>query len=80
MGDWTGGETVTCENVTIILSTSLPILEWCLTATCYKWENVKSISSIDTGCVSIEHRAKTDWSKRPETSMSARRPSSHAAS
>jgi hypothetical protein len=58
--DWvTGleGETVTCEDVTFRLSTSLPIL---LTATCDKWENGKSISSIDTGHVSIEHGAKTD--------------------
>ncbi len=32
----------------------------CLTATCDKWENGKSISSIDTGRASIEHGAKTD--------------------
>ncbi len=32
----------------------------CLTATCDKWENGKSISSIDTGHASIEHGAKTD--------------------
>jgi hypothetical protein len=55
-----GGETLTCEYVTIKLSTSLPILEGCLTATCDKWENGKSISSIDTGHASIEHRAKID--------------------
>jgi hypothetical protein len=32
----------------------------CLTATCDKWENGKSISSIDTGHASIEHGAKTN--------------------
>ena len=61
--DWvTGleGETVTCEDVTIKLSTSLPILEGRLTVTCNKWENGKSISSIDTGHASIQHGAKTD--------------------
>jgi RNA recognition motif-containing protein len=61
--DWvTGpeGETVTCEDVTIKSSTSLPILEGCLTATCDQWENGKSISSIDTGQASIAHGAKTD--------------------
>ncbi len=54
------GETVTCEDVTIEWSTSLPILEGCLTATCDKWENGKSISSFDTGSASIEHGAKTN--------------------
>jgi hypothetical protein len=54
------GETVTCEDVNIKWSTSLPILEGCLTATCYKLENGKSISSVDTGSASIEHGAKTD--------------------
>ncbi len=56
------GGAVTCEDVTIKLSTSLPILEGCLTATCDKWENGKSISSIDTGSASmpVEHGAKTD--------------------
>ncbi len=32
----------------------------CLTATCDKWENGNSISSIDTGHASIEHGTKTD--------------------
>jgi hypothetical protein len=32
----------------------------CLTATCDKWENGKSIRSIDSGHASIEHGAKTD--------------------
>ncbi len=61
--DWvTGleGGTVTCEGVTFELSTSPPILEGCLTATCDKWENSKSISPIDTGHASIGHGAKTD--------------------
>ncbi len=61
--DWvTGpeGETVTCEDVTIRSSNSLPILEGCLTATCDQWEHGKSISSIDTGQASIAHGAKTD--------------------
>jgi hypothetical protein len=50
------GETVTCEVVTFKWRTSRPILEGCLTATCNKWENGKSISSIDTGHASIEPR------------------------
>ncbi len=54
------GETVTCEDVTFNWSTSLPILEGCLTATCDNWENGKSISSIDTSHASIGHGAKTD--------------------
>ncbi len=61
--DWvTGleGETATCEDVTIKLSTSLPILEGCLTAPCDKWGNGKSISSIDIGHVSIELGVKTN--------------------
>jgi hypothetical protein len=57
-------ETVTCEDVTqtIKSSTSLPILEGGLTASCNQWENCKSISSIDTGQASIAHAsgAKTD--------------------
>jgi hypothetical protein len=44
----------------IKLSTSLPILEGCLSAACDKRENGKSISSIDTSQASIMHRAKTD--------------------
>ncbi len=64
--DWvTGleGQAVTCADVTFRSSTSLPILEGCLTATCDKWENGKtttSISSVDTGHASMEHGAKTD--------------------
>ena len=53
------GETVTCKDVTFRLSTSLPILEGCLTASCDKWENGKSISLIDTGHANIEYGAKT---------------------
>ena len=61
--DWvTGleGKTVTCDGVTIKLSTSLPILDGYLTAICDKWENGKPISSIDSGHASIEHGPKTD--------------------
>jgi hypothetical protein len=61
--DWvTGleGGGVTCEDMTIKLSTSLPILEGRLTETCNKWDNGKSISPIDTGHANIEHGAKTD--------------------
>ncbi len=63
--DWVAvleGETVTCEDVTIKLSTSLPIPEGCSTVTCDKCqsENGKSISSIDTGRARMEHGAKTD--------------------
>ncbi len=73
--DWkTGleGETVTCEDVTFKWSTSLPILEGCLTVTCEKWENGKSISSMDTGSASQDRlgSSTSTW----------RRPSSHAAS
>jgi hypothetical protein len=50
--------------------------ERCLTATCDKWENGKSISSIDTGRASIEHGAKID----SDLARIRRRPSSHAAS
>ncbi len=57
---WLEGETVTCEDMTIKLSTSLSILEGCLTTTCDKWESGQSISSTDTGHASIEHGAKTD--------------------
>ncbi len=61
--DWvTGleGEAVICEDVTLRFSTSLLILEGCLTSTWYKWENDKTIKSIDNGHASIEHGAKTD--------------------
>jgi hypothetical protein len=76
------GATVTCEDVTIKLSTSLPILEGCLTATCDKWANGKSISSIqvDTGRVSIRHGAKTDSDlARPPGGDHPARPSSKLA-
>ena len=49
--DWVAGlegETVNCEDVTIRLSTSLPILEGCLNVTCVQCENGKSISTIDS--------------------------------
>jgi hypothetical protein len=49
--DWVAGlegETVNCEDVTIRLSTSLPILEGCLNVTCVQCENGKSISPIDS--------------------------------
>ncbi len=77
--DWvTGpeGETVPCEDLTIKSSTSLPILEGCLTATCYLWENSKSISSIDTGQASIAHGAKTvsDLARLGHTDSNLARP------
>ncbi len=43
--DWAAGleeETVICEDVTIKLSTSLPILEGCLNVTCVQFENGKN--------------------------------------
>jgi hypothetical protein len=40
-------------------SMKLRVFFW-LTAICVKWENGKSISSIETGQASIEHGAKTD--------------------
>jgi hypothetical protein len=49
--DWvTGleGGAVICKDVTIRLSTSLPILEECLNVTCFQCENGKSISPIDS--------------------------------
>ncbi len=49
--DWVAGlegNTVNCEDVTIRLSTSLPILEGCLNVTCVQCENGKSISTIDS--------------------------------
>jgi hypothetical protein len=56
LGDLAG----TCDDVPIKLRTILPILEGCLAETCDKWENCKSISSIDTSQASIAHGAKTD--------------------
>ena len=49
--DWVAGlegNTVNCEDVTIRLRTSLPILEGCLNVTCVQCENGKSISPIDS--------------------------------
>ncbi len=60
--DWvTGleGEIVTCEDDYQIEHQTSHSGE-CLTATCDKWDNGESISSIDTGRASIEHGAKTD--------------------
>ncbi len=47
--DWVAGlegETVICDDVTIRLSTSLPILEGCLNETCVQCENGQSISAM----------------------------------
>jgi hypothetical protein len=54
------GETVNCEDVTIRLSTSLPILEGCLNVTCVQGENGKSISPIDSAQATMTHDADTD--------------------
>ncbi len=61
--DWVAGlegETVDCEDVTIRLSTSLPILEGCLNVTCVQCENGKSISLIDSAQPTMAHDADTD--------------------
>ncbi len=61
--DWVAGlegETVICDDVTIRLSTSLPILEGCLNVTCVQCENGKSISSIDSAQPTMAHDADTD--------------------
>ena len=63
------GKTVVCEDVTFRLSTSFPILEGCLTATCVQCENDKSISSIRSSQSSIARGAKTD-SDRGGTGLS----------
>ncbi len=60
--DWVAGlegETVICEDVTIRLSTSLPILEGCLNVTCVLCENGKSISPIDSAQPTMAHDADT---------------------
>jgi hypothetical protein len=47
--DWVAGlegETVICEDVTIRLSSSLPILERCLNVTCVQCENGKSTAQL----------------------------------
>ncbi len=54
------GETVNCEDVTIRLSTSLPILEGILNVTCVQCENGKSISPIDSAQPTMVHDAETD--------------------
>ncbi len=63
--DWVAGlegETVNCEDsdVTIRLSTSLPILEGCLNVTCVQCENGKPISPIDSAQPTMAHDADTD--------------------
>ena len=61
--DWVAGlegNTVNCEDVTIRLSTSLPILEGCLNVTCVQGENGKSISTIDSAQATKAHDADTD--------------------
>jgi hypothetical protein len=61
--DWVAGlegGTVICEDVTIRLSTSLPILEGCLNVTCVQCENGKSISQIDRAQPTMAHDADTD--------------------
>jgi hypothetical protein len=61
--DWVAGlegETVDCEDVTIRLSTSLPIVEGCLNVTCVQCENGKSISPIDSAQPTMAHDADTD--------------------
>jgi hypothetical protein len=61
--DWVAGlegNTVDCEDVTIRLSTSLPILEGCLNVTCVQCENGKSISPIDSAQSTMAHDADTD--------------------
>ncbi len=63
--DWVAGlegETVICEDVTIRLSTSLPILpvESFLNVTCVQCENGKSISPIDSAQKTMAHDADTD--------------------
>ncbi len=61
--DWVAGlegNTVNCEDVTIRLSTSLPILEGCLNVTCVQCENGKSISTINSAQESMAHDTDTD--------------------
>ena len=61
--DWVAGlegNTVNCEDVTIRLSTSLPILEGCLNVTCVQGENGKAISTIDSAHATKAHDADTD--------------------
>jgi hypothetical protein len=61
--DWvTGleGNTINCEDVTIRLSTSHPILEGCLNVICVQCENGKSISTIESAQPTMAHDADTD--------------------
>jgi hypothetical protein len=61
--DWvTGleGGTVISKDVTIRLSTSLPILDGCLNVTCFQFKNGKSISPVDSAQLTMAHDADTD--------------------
>ncbi len=61
--DWVAGlegNAVNCEDVTIRLSTSLPILQGCLNVACVQCENGKSISTIDSAQATMAHDADTD--------------------
>ncbi len=58
--DWVAIETINCEDMTIRLSTSLPIMEGCLNVTCAQCENGKSISPIDSAQPTMAHDADTD--------------------
>ncbi len=74
--DWVAGlegETVICEDVTIRLSTSLPILEGCLNVTCVQCENGKPISPIDNTQPTMALGADTDSDLRRQSSISAAR-------
>jgi hypothetical protein len=66
--DWVAGlegNTIDCEDVTIRLSTSLPMLEGCLNVTCVQCENGKSISTIDSAQATTAHDADTDSDLAP---------------
>ncbi len=61
--DWVSGlegETVICEDVTIRVGTSLPILEGCLNVTCVQCENGKSFSPIGSAQPTMAHDTDTD--------------------
>ncbi len=60
--DWVAGlegGTVICEDVTIRLSTNLPIPEGCLNVTCVQCGNGKSISPIDSAQPTMAHDVDT---------------------
>ncbi len=81
--DWVAGlegETVNCEDVTIRLSISLPILEGCLNVTCVQCENGKSISQIDSAQPTMAngYRLGSRASTRRQASISAARYSGYA--